>query len=388
MNAFTTLETKIIFGTYRMGLFVKLIEKLNKRAMKIGVPSIKYSVNPETIIRTVNNGHKAEFVEVTVSGNIPVYNGWSVIAVIDHTDNGNIVKNLTKGKFTIPEMYWTRESVCDHCKTKHHRNKTILIKKNDEIMQIGSSCINSFVEKDVLSVIGFLQWDKTIEEFGDEEDRIGGSYIPGEELDILIKTSIRIIKTIGFKKTSEENSTKSNLEYYFYNNTQGATKFRQFVFEKTSDLDINELATGFISWVKESEPSSEFITNLKTLIASKFIEVKYWSFIAGGIASYLRYIETKKNDENSINEHLIGAEVSKRFKTTLILDGIYPIDGYYGVTYRHVFHDNDGRKAVWFSTGKSMDNDMIGKEVNITASVKELGEYKGTKQTVLTRVKW
>lgn len=388
MNAFTTLETKIIFGTYRMGLFVKLIEKLNKRAMKIGVPSIKYSVNPETIIRTVNNGHKAEFVEVTVSGNIPVYNGWSVIAVIDHTDNGNIVKNLTKGEFTIPEMYWTRESICDHCKTKHRRNKTILIKKNDEIMQIGSSCINSFVEKDVLSVIGFLQWDKTIEEFGDEEDRIGGSYIPGEELDILINTTIRIIKTIGFKKSSEENSTKSNLEYYFYNNTQGAAKFRQFVFEKTSDLDINELATGFISWVKESEPSSEFITNLKTLIASKFIEVKYWGFIAGGIASYLRSIDTKKDDENSINEHLIGAEVGKRFKTILILDGIYPIDGYYGVTYRHVFHDNGGRKAVWFSTGKSMDNDMIGKEVNITASVKELGEYKGTKQTVLTRVKW
>jgi hypothetical protein len=388
MNSFTALETKIIIPSFRQEKLISLISKLNKRAAKIGVPSLKYSVNPETIIRTVNNGYKAEFVEVTVSGNIPAYNGWSVIAVIDHLDTGSVVKNLTKGEFTIPEMYWTRGSVCDHCKTKHRRNKTILIKKDDELMQIGSSCINSFVEKDVLSVIGFLEWDRTIEEFGDEEDRMGGSYIPGEELDILIKTTIRIIKTVGFKKSSEENSTKSNLEYYFYNKTEGAAKFRQFVFEKTSDLDINKLATGFMTWIKESEPSSEFIINLKTLAAGKFVEVKYWGFIAGGLASYLRSIDTKKDTENSINEYLIGAEVGKRFKTTLILDGIYPNDGYYGITYRHIFHDNDGRKAVWFSSGKSMDNDMIGKEVIITASVKDLGEYKGSKQTVLTRVKW
>lgn len=391
MATFTTLETKIIIGSQRKNKFVALIDKINKRAAKIGVPQLKYSINPETIIRQIrsNNAlsYKAEFIEIIITGNIPVYNGWSVIAIIDHLDEGAIIKNLTRGEFIIPEFYRERGSVCDHCKTKHKRTKTILIKKNDELMQVGSSCINSFVEKDVLSVVNFLTWEKTIEDFADDEDCVGSSYNYGEEIEQLVATSIRIIKSIGFKKSSEESSTKDDLLFYYYNASEAATKFKQFIFTQTADLDIEAMTIEFVNWVNTS-PANEFINNLKVIVSCKFVAHKYWGFIAGGVAAYLRSLNEKKETDEVINEYLPGAEVGKRLKTKLILDGVYPLESYYGISYRHVFHDEAGRNVVWFSTGKVMDNLYIGKKADITASVKKLGEYKGVKQTVLTRVRW
>ena len=60
--------------------------------------------------------------------------------------------------------------------------------------------------------------------------------------------------------------------------------------------------------------------------------------------------------------------------------------GYYGTTVGiYCFEDENGNVIVWKTA--SAPEMKIGEIVKICGKVKELGEYKGTKQTVLTRCK-
>lgn len=88
------------------------------------------------------------------------------------------------------------------------------------------------------------------------------------------------------------------------------------------------------------------------------------------------------------------------FELTLLKDYAYERDTYYygGFETAHIYTlaDNDGNIFVWKTTNliELWDEDAekyveaeIGSKVAMRATVKEHGEYKGTKQTVLTRCK-
>lgn len=97
-------------------------------------------------------------------------------------------------------------------------------------------------------------------------------------------------------------------------------------------------------------------------------------------------------------------EPKKRAEFDLILVNDYEYDGmaysYYDSGERHIytFRDADGNCYVWKTAnplgmwvcGEKCDNWVeaeIGDKVSMKATVKEHSEYKGTKQTVLTRAK-
>lgn len=388
---FTTQTITIEILKTRLVQLNTLVGKLNKRAAKIGVPALKTKVIGDSHIGSTSNGMKAEFINVEITGNIPSYNGWNILGIIDHLEDGNIIKNLSKdGSIEIPEMYRTR-STCDHCNTNHRRNKTILIRSTSgEIKQVGTSCINDFIQRDVEDVVAFLGWDSKITDFGDVEDCAGGRIEYGEELDTLIAASIRVIKSVGFKKSAEENSTKSDLEYYFYNNTEGAAKFRAYCYERTESIDVDTKTVEIINWMQNLDgSSSDFFNNLKVLASGKFVAIKYWGFIAAGVFTFLKMEDDRKALENSneINDYLPNVKVKDRVKVICTLTSIRPIDGYYGITYLHTFKDQDGRIINWFATSNPMDDSDVGQIMTITGTVKKLDEYNGEKQTMLTRVK-
>lgn len=61
-------------------------------------------------------------------------------------------------------------------------------------------------------------------------------------------------------------------------------------------------------------------------------------------------------------------------------------ESYFGMTYIHNFATDDGELLVWKTSIGNIECEE-GKMVEITATVKEHSEYKGKKQTVLTRCK-
>jgi hypothetical protein len=78
--------------------------------------------------------------------------------------------------------------------------------------------------------------------------------------------------------------------------------------------------------------------------------------------------------------------VGQREEFVLRLISIREWAGDYGVTYFHLFRDVSGNNFIWKSSVYECRED-IGKVHNIKGTVKAHQEYKGTKQTVLSRCK-
>lgn len=60
-------------------------------------------------------------------------------------------------------------------------------------------------------------------------------------------------------------------------------------------------------------------------------------------------------------------------------------NGHYGLAKLHSLRDEEGRTLIWFATGA--DELEVGGKYRILGTVKKHEEYKGWKQTTLTRVK-
>lgn len=72
------------------------------------------------------------------------------------------------------------------------------------------------------------------------------------------------------------------------------------------------------------------------------------------------------------------------------LEAIIPVgaDSMYGPKYLHKFRTEGGDILTWFASGSSgAGRDDVGKTFRIVGTVKEHSEFRGVKQTVLTRCK-
>ena len=75
-------------------------------------------------------------------------------------------------------------------------------------------------------------------------------------------------------------------------------------------------------------------------------------------------------------------EIGDKLDIIVTVEKAILLDGYYGPSTMHVFRDYDGNCYVWTTAARSWET---GSEHHIAGTIKELKQYKGTKQTVLTR---
>ena len=80
-----------------------------------------------------------------------------------------------------------------------------------------------------------------------------------------------------------------------------------------------------------------------------------------------------------VNEHY--GEIKERLNLTLTVTRIHEIDGTYGLTYITSFEDAEGRSFKWFGSYVL----EVGAEYEGKWNVKNHDEYKGRKETVITR---
>ena len=83
------------------------------------------------------------------------------------------------------------------------------------------------------------------------------------------------------------------------------------------------------------------------------------------------------------NSEYVGA-IGDRIEEVLTVTRAITLDGYYGTSTMHIMEDVDGNVFVWTTASKSFPE---GKVVNLRGTIKDHREYKGTKQTILTRCK-
>ena len=291
-------------------------------------------------------------------------------------------------KGNIPAEYKNNDFACEHCSTNRRRNKVAIIrhKETAELKQVGYTCLQDFIGME-LGTFGALI--KAIDAiylqvnyFGDCEYTSHNYYY---NVNQFLQIAYNCIIKYGYVKNNsvtEMTTTEHILEAY-------RTENNDYVDSDKVDTDlVNKIKNAYGVFAK-THPS-DLTHNVCTILEQtcvKRIYANYMYFIPTFYVNKVRWDARKARAEQAkkeLNNEYAGA-VGDKITTEVTVEHATGFDGQYGYMYVYNFKDVHGHLLVWF-TSKNLGVDT-GDKIRISGTIKKLNEYKGIKQTVLTRCK-
>lgn len=333
-----------------------------------------------------------KYILVECEGTAQV-NGWEFIAEIDYTQGGNVIKNTTD--LAIPSRYFNADCECEHCHRTRTRTNTYLIHNTEtgDWKQVGRNCLCDFTGG--LSAEAAAEYIALFDELIEGEQPYSGSrpaaYV---NLDTVLAISHEVVERYGYRNSDSEHPTKAMVrEIYDYRNNDIylSNKYaREFLDSVNLEAeDLKAYIEACREYFKNNTESSDYMHNLKTIAASDYFDLKFLGYVVSMIPTYNRAIEKAEKAAQRAKEgeasNYVGA-VGERTKLTFNTHGeiVTSFDTAYGTTFVNKITDQNGNIFIWMSS-TAFDTDRI--ITSITATIKEHSEYRGTKQTQLTRCK-
>ena len=373
-----------VFNIFEQNMesFEKKIKKLQRKADKIGNGTIGFKVVGESFKRIENATYKMIHVEIT-GAEAPRIDGWEFVATIIHQGEKNIINKIPTFENEIPNIYRTRNSICEHCNSNRYRKDTYILRNTmtNEFKQVGKSCLKDFLGHQNPNQIA--SYGEMLLEFHTEEwDSVNFDY-RGSYTDLIewVAMSVAIIDRYGYiSKTKAQEETLEPTSEKVYNQIYYSHRISPSV--DTTECD-NKKAKKIIDYIKNIASKNNYEENLKILASEKCISQRFYGYATSMVAFYEKEMERINKEKQEVKSEYFGEEKEK-VELTLTVNKVVVFDGYYGITKLHLMSDAEGRQFTWKTSTKSLEE---GKTLNIKATIKEHMVYNGIKQTVLTRVK-
>lgn len=370
----------------------KRIEKLNKKAVKIGTDPIEIKVlDTEKVVREVD-GEEREFEWhwVILNGKTPVIPGYTFLATLDHTiqeDEGDPV-TIARTPFQSEELaaidldkYRNAENVCDHCGYKRRRNHTYVLLNEAEgtTMQAGSSCLKDFTgAHNPERVAQWVEWLSGLDwdlEVGSSDSRIFRSGRTVEPIIDYLTYVACAIRRFGWEprwKDGERNwaTPTANEAWQMFNDERNPRITVPEIDKPTAeDHEIAEKALNWARSMADRDDLSEFEHNMVAVTNSNYMPRKGDGVVAYVVEGYRRAMDHKAEEEARANlpEPTPVVEGKIEITGTVIKDDMK----YYDDNARHVMTVVDDRGfKVWGTVPRSIDTEVErGTRVTFTATV-------------------
>lgn len=396
-------------------IFEGNLERLEQKLVRIQNKCKKYGADfhYEVVgeefkeVKVDNKPQILRYVIVDVEGFAKV-NGWEFIATIDHRDGGelNVIRQIVD--IPVPERYWTSECYCEHCQTMRRRKDTFLVHniETGEFKQVGRSCLRDFTGGyDADLAASYIAMYETLIESEEVGYGSGFTVNPYFPLETVLHMSKAIIAKTGFISTTTANeqggpSSKSRLcelasvvlhgaaidKYNKWLQEEGVLRF----YETFNDDQYFE---DMVKYYKENTDDSSYMMNMKAIFSSDYCKEKDFGYIVSAVACYDRELErrekkaiaeAKRVAESQLSQYVgeIKQKITFKVKSSVCVSSYE--DNYGGYSYLYKFIDEDGNCYMW-STSNCLDSEK--KLDTVTGTVKDHKEYKGLKQTWITRCK-
>lgn len=373
---------------------------------------------------------KVSCKEVFVDGSYQI-NDWSFVGIIDFTKNGNIIR-LADDSFAgkIPVKYYSTPKICEHCGKIRNRKDTYLIynEETNEFKQVGSTCLLEYtlgMDADACaSIMSCLDKVKTLcdMEFI-KDDFFGNGYDStgcGVEPTSLKQHAIALVKRYGYNKMFQGKGTAADLSYYYFKEPieNWDALFGSLTLASKEEVsEIDDYANAYLNKVKDAMESKDvslylslvntYMYNASLTWLKSYIEYRDFGLISSFVNTFLK--EVKKAADNSAKANSqyqgnVGDRITIKVNRVKALYS-KPSYSYYGsgtTVYElldtndnvYIWSTTDGLNLYFTSSALWTDSEnkyhsFMNKDgaITIKATVKEHKEYKGVKQTVITRGK-
>lgn len=381
----------------------KKLNRVAKKCIKHGNDFV-FEVKGEEIRENYNKefGIKEyhKFILVEVEGTAKIDN-WECIAVLEIHDCGNIIRRINT-EIDIPERFKNSEDYCEHCNSKRHRNNLYVIHnvETDEWKQVGGNCLNLYTNGlNIEYVAAYMNGITELEENDGVFYTGGKPYFTVKEI---LSYAVEVITKTGYFNAQSNLPTKELVTWLAYNPIDKAIK------EINNDLENARLMVRFnnndffkenteamveeiIKYYKELNDDSEFIHNIHVILNEGYVQIKNFGFLCYLPEGYARHIQKEteriKRAEVIAKSEYFG-KVGERYKDKAIqlVNLITTWETQWGITYVYKIVLEDGTVLIWkTSNGLYLDNNEEFDKISFT--VKSHNEYKGEKQTEVTRCK-
>ena len=341
-----------------------------------------------------------KFVDVEAEGTAAI-NGWRFAATLEYTKQGNIIDAVPG--IEIPKRFYDCGPWCEHCKTNRDRKYSFVVfeEETGEFKQVGKSCLKDFTGG--LSADNAAYFESFFKEIK-EATGLGGYYGFGKkyyETKELMTYFAETIRVFGYAKTDSLYSTADRAQTYYdvdHNMLRG--KYAEEALEEREEAkgkgfnpenpESIALAGEVIDWITNNERDDNYFHNMKVALSLEYSSVRNFGLLASAFPAHNREIEReaerrererKERESGELSKHV--GEVGKRvsFKPTEVV-ALTSWETQFGVTTVYKFVDESGNVFTW-KTGNWVDQELP--VLKITGTVKEHKEYRGVKQTELTR---
>jgi hypothetical protein len=329
------------------------------------------------------------------------FNGWYTLGMVTRKDG---IVQCYFNDAELLKQYKDTDFHCDHCHKHVHRNSVVLLEhENGERKLVGTACVKEFTQGlDGNLIAQFNDLDSYLSKTASDLDCL----LKGENLDDIpisgmierggnpiydiqeiVATASYLIRLYGFSPSGADDATWK----YILDTIRKAW----------DDEDAKAEATKAIEWLKslpeEEYLKSSYLFNLRQIIDADYCAYRHFSILTSLIPTYKKAV-AKKISQNTVSNHV--GQINEKFTLNLTYKNTASFDSQYGTCFFHFFTDEMGNVFKW-STNKGLVysyKDIFdrvithqldqGALVEIKGTIKEHTEYKGVKQTVITRCKY
>lgn len=393
-----------VFASELEGI-VKKINRIANKCKKAGIPFV-LSIG-ETYERTIRNRESAynfRFVDLEVNCEFRI-NGWNVLGTVQRKDG--IVQCYFNDQELIRE-YQDTDFHCDHCKKKARRLSVVVLEhENGERKLVGTSCVKEFtcgLSGELVASVADLSWELENDssqimdilrrgncpdcDLDDEwneamNDMLGRGYcVRSHDVEKVVACASYLIREYGFKPSDHIDATwkyiPSVLDVY-----------RKAV----TDFD-KEQAKAAIQWVcglsEDERTKSSYIFNLYQICAAEYCTSRHFGLLASLIPAHKKaVVRAIVDDEKQKSQHF--GEVGAKVSADVVITKIAGYKTMWGNCWIISMKDKSGNAIVWKTSSLGSLHKLNlsdGSGAKVTGTIKEHSEYRGEKQTVLTRCKF
>lgn len=400
-----------------MAKFQDHFNKLVKRANRIGCQAPSFNIIQESseTIQVLIGEDEDEFgrrkpvyedriilrQHITIQNPEVIVAGYEFISTIEHTEDGNILHSLA-GK-QVPVEYRTSKAYCDHCKVLRKRNDTFVLHhlESNKHIQVGRNCLSDFLGKDAERIAALAELYFEFNELAEASEKYGsgswGSSGPSfDHLDTYLSFVAESISRSGWRSrtTAKEYGGKATADvaYSIMHLTKEDIRLQVFDWWKPS-INAEKTAKEAMEWCSNlpdaAVEKSDYLHNIRLISKRGLVGARQYGFAASIVSSYQNHlmdeVRLKRQAEQAFVSNYVGEVNARRFFTLTIEHVISLPDRGYGSSNMHKMVDDQGNCFVWVTGGDTILEK--GKTIHLQGTIKAHSEYKGIKQTVLTRCK-
>jgi len=340
------------------------------------------------------NTFVGKFIIIDAEG-VAKVNDWRFIASVDFTENGNIINKAVDVE--VPERYYKCKPHCEHCNMDRKRRYAFIIQNevNHEFKLVGKACLKDFTNgMDAEAVAGYTAMFNEIIE--GEKPSAGCKierFCNTVEYLRYVAEAIRVFGYVKSEKRGESTKDKATNYYGYYNgwfDGYWTKEVKETIGKEIRQYGINaeheetiKLVENALAWVATQEEDNNYIHNLKTACSLDYINSKHFGILASLFPTYDKTLERQKKVEDAqkkdgLSEWYgnVGDRVELKVTDIKCLTGW---ETQFGYTYLYKITDDNNNIFVWKTQR------YIEEMSKIKGTVKEHKEFRGIKQTELTR---